>query len=154
MALILDHINGVRDDNRIENLRVVCPNCNATLDTHCGRNAAFVGERECLRCSSPFRPKHSRQRYCSRECGSRAPKTGPRPQIRRVERPPYEQLLEEIASMGYEAVGRKYGVSGNAIRKWRIAYEREREAPADDEDDDQAAAASASMTRSIRTSPA
>lgn len=37
MGLILDHINGVRDDNRLANLRIVCPNCAATLDTHCGR---------------------------------------------------------------------------------------------------------------------
>jgi hypothetical protein len=38
MSLILDHINGVYNDNRIKNLRIVCPNCNATLDTHCGKN--------------------------------------------------------------------------------------------------------------------
>lgn len=38
MSLILDHINGDRIDNRLENLRIVCPNCNATLDTHCGKN--------------------------------------------------------------------------------------------------------------------
>lgn len=38
MSLILDHINGIHNDNRIENLRIVCPNCNATLDTHCGKN--------------------------------------------------------------------------------------------------------------------
>lgn len=38
MSLILDHINGVHDDNRLENLRIVCPNCNATLSTHGGKN--------------------------------------------------------------------------------------------------------------------
>lgn len=35
MSLILDHINGTHTDNRIENLQIVCPNCNATLETHC-----------------------------------------------------------------------------------------------------------------------
>jgi hypothetical protein len=38
MSLILDHINGVNDDHRLENLRIVCPNCNATLDTFSGKN--------------------------------------------------------------------------------------------------------------------
>ena len=46
---VLDHINGVHDDNRLENLRIVCPNCNATLDTHCGRNKTRQhAERACL----------------------------------------------------------------------------------------------------------
>jgi len=34
----LDHINVVNSDNRIENLRIVCPNCNAGLETHGGKN--------------------------------------------------------------------------------------------------------------------
>jgi len=38
MSLILDHANGDALDNRLENLRIVCPNCNATLETHCGKN--------------------------------------------------------------------------------------------------------------------
>jgi len=33
MSLILDHINGCNIDNRLINLRILCPNCNATLLT-------------------------------------------------------------------------------------------------------------------------
>jgi hypothetical protein len=51
----------------------------------------------------------------------------PVPQSRKVERPPYEQLLEEIEATSYLAVGRKYGVSDNAVRKWIRWYERQRE---------------------------
>jgi len=46
---------------------------------------------------------------------------------RKVHRPPYKQLLEEIESTSYVAVGRKYGVSDNAVRKWVRFYERQHE---------------------------
>jgi ferredoxin len=132
ISLILDHINGVRDDNRIENLRIVCPNCAATLETHCGRkNRLEPSERVCLHCGSTFRARKPRQRYCSRACGTRAPSSNrgvPNPALRRVERPPYEQLVREIAETSYLAVGRRYGVSDNAVRKWVLQYRREEEA--------------------------
>lgn len=38
MAQELDHINGIPNDHRLENLRFLCPNCHATTDTYCGRN--------------------------------------------------------------------------------------------------------------------
>jgi transposase-like protein len=128
MSLILDHINGVADDNRLVNLRIVCPNCAATLETHCGRaNLRTVEDQSCLRCGETFRPKSSRQRYCSRDCGMRWARAGrPIPGGRRVERPPYEELVAEVAATSWSAVGRKYGVSDNAVRKWVRAYERER----------------------------
>jgi hypothetical protein len=62
-----------------------------------------------------------------REAESR-PRVPAAPHLRLVERPPYEQLMREIEATSYLGVGRKYGVSDNAIRKWVRAYEREREA--------------------------
>jgi len=132
MALIIDHINGVRDDNRLENLQIVCPNCAATLETDCGR--ARQGEpplRNCKRCGVLYRAWSHKQKYCSRECGTKrtllATDFGREfPERRKVDRPPREQLLEEIEATSYVAVGRRYGVSDNAIRKWLRQYERER----------------------------
>ena len=37
MPMILDHINGVNNDNRLENLRFVCSNCDSTLPTYKNR---------------------------------------------------------------------------------------------------------------------
>jgi hypothetical protein len=133
MAMIIDHVNGVRNDNRIENLQIVCPNCAATLDTHCGRkNRVPKSKRSCRRCGKAFFPGRPEQRYCSRDCGTRWDRSKLRgrsiPAYRRVTRPPYEQLLSEIEATSYCAVGRKYGVSDNAVRKWVRFYEREREA--------------------------
>jgi len=38
LPLELDHINGDRHDNRLENLRILCPNCHSMQPTHRGRN--------------------------------------------------------------------------------------------------------------------
>lgn len=40
IPLELHHCNGKRDDNRLENLRLLCPNCHALTDTYRGRNIA------------------------------------------------------------------------------------------------------------------
>ena len=38
MPLILDHINGINNDNRLENLRFVCSNCDSQLPTYKSKN--------------------------------------------------------------------------------------------------------------------
>lgn len=92
ISLILDHINGIHNDNRLENLRILCPNCNATLPTHGGKNRKKINKTLISQ--------------------------------RKVERPSYKQLKNEIKEIGYSATGRKYGVSDNAIRKWMKFYEK------------------------------
>jgi hypothetical protein len=129
LALILDHVNGIGDDHRLENLRIVCPNCAATLDTHCGRrNRVDPVPRACLHCGKEFIPKYASHRFCSQSCGVHSGSGHePRPESRKVERPPYEQLMAELAESNWSAVARRYGVSDNAVRKWVRWYEADAE---------------------------
>jgi hypothetical protein len=38
IVLQLDHINGINNDHRIENLRFLCPNCHTQQDTYAAKN--------------------------------------------------------------------------------------------------------------------
>ena len=38
VSMNLDHINGINNDNRIQNLRFICPNCDRQLETYGSKN--------------------------------------------------------------------------------------------------------------------
>ncbi len=46
LVLVLDHVNGVFNDNRLENLRFLCPNCNSQQSTFAGRRGSYHSEVE------------------------------------------------------------------------------------------------------------
>lgn len=46
IPLELDHINGINSDNRLENLRLLCPNCHSLTPTHAGKNKTRRPKRD------------------------------------------------------------------------------------------------------------
>ena len=135
IKLQVNHKNGNWLDDSPKNLEFLCPNCHSqTLNwsgskgktTITGRKTIWIPKSQrnkqkikqpkignvCAKCATPL--KHKEATHCIK-CWKIASRT--------VERPPYNQLLKEIQESNFCAVGKKYGVSDNAIRKWIKYYE-------------------------------
>ena len=122
LTLIIDHINGVNNDNRLENLRIVCPNCNIQLDTHSGKNSkgnSVKIEKKIYHCEQCGGMRKSTSSKLCVSCDNKR-----RYEIRKVDRPSLKQLVQDIEELNYVGTGRKYGVSDNTIRKWIKMYKK------------------------------
>lgn len=94
ISLQIHHINGVHDDNRVENLQILCPNCHSLTDTYAGKNTI----------------------------GKRLKKENKVPSFEETH-PSKGQLEEDFKTLGsFVKIGKKYGVSGNAVKKWFLRY--------------------------------
>lgn len=126
--LELDHKNGVRSDNRLENLRLLCPNCHALTDTFRGRNntglasdgamvssiprkgeiVALVKQETICKCGAKVSAVGNSCRSCAAQAVAKKQE--------RIDWPSVEELKVLVEQVGYSAAGRKLGVSDNAIR--------------------------------------
>lgn len=197
LTLHLDHINGVNDDNRIENLRILCPNCHSQTDTYAGKNTRtsiepYIQEGVFEKIKEDFlnpnlsikevlernnismyilkkimehkgmshrrsdyevwvktkRPNKNKMKKETKSLGYTASTYGKvlkypykkcedcdRMVIKKNKRcedchfrnkftvkledmPTKEELIHMIAESSFEEVGTRYGISGNAIKKW------------------------------------
>lgn len=110
LTLILDHINGKNNDDRLENLRWVCPNCNQQLDTTNARNPYRKYEiNYCIDCGKVISPLSVRCQICD----------GKRKRIPLDEMPvTREELKFLIRNESFTEIGKKFNITDNSVRKW------------------------------------
>lgn len=116
LTLTLDHINGSNHDNRLENLRWICPNCDRQLDTFGAKNQKKLTKiiNHCALCGKEI-SKDSK--YCSGCFGKENSRQIIESQIDR------DTLKEKIRTQTFEDIAREYGKgSGNTIKKWCKYY--------------------------------
>ena len=138
ISLQLEHINGNNLDNRIDNLKILCPNCHSQTETYAGKkNKGIKNEILCLDCGCILKRKrktgychdcyykHIKKEINFCDCGAQIYKDSKKCRkcnnlnMRKVEdRPSIECLLKDVETIGYRSTGKKYGVSDNTIRKW------------------------------------
>lgn len=66
----LHHLNGNRNDNRIENLQMLCPNCHSQTENYQNKNTYIYAPKNkvCANCGQPFKASNDDQKYCSSKC--------------------------------------------------------------------------------------
>ena len=163
IKLELHHINGNHNDNRLENLQLLCPNCHAYTDNYRGKNIKQSAQKKiseveqskfketliddgnlepekryiiiesgaetkqaepksrktkepryCAFCGKELIGKQHNNKYCSQECAHKANGS---------KRPDVFTLLNDFKELkSFVQVGKKYGVTDSAVRKWCSLY--------------------------------
>ncbi len=147
LTLHVDHINGIPDDHRLENLRFLCPNCHQQTETWGSQkrgknfsNKLLLNEQNMLikqaqlksstkNSNTTFNPQHQ-QNNCS-HCGKAINNSNQHIYCsmqcfnlvsRRVVRPSKEELEKMIWTQPTIHVARHFGVSDKAVEKWCKTY--------------------------------
>ena len=118
LTLTLDHINGDNKDDRLTNLRWVCPNCDRQLDTFCSKNINYdkrKNKKSISYCENCGKQISDGSRLCIKCYGLSQ---------RQAERPSPEKLTKLLIKHNgnFSLVGRLFNVTDNTIRKWCKSY--------------------------------
>lgn len=119
ISLQVHHINGIRDDNRLENLQILCPNCHSQTDNFGSKNIKRIRtvasekkknfKKICAFCGKIFYSDRSRTKYCSKECMRKG----------LTKMPDEKELKKMLEEYSVSFIAKLYNVNRNTVRKWR-----------------------------------
>lgn len=111
LVLTLDHKNGINNDNRIENLRWVCPNCDRQLDTYGMKNKKNLSKKKVCFDSENIINKNvikDKKRSFSNT---------------HIEPPQRDELKDILYKLkNFTDIANRYNVSTTTIRRWCRYY--------------------------------
>ena len=111
ITLQLHHIDGNSNNNCLNNLQLLCPNCHSQTDNYCGNANKNIKKYYCKDCGKEITKT---AKYCS-VCAAK--------HKRKIERPDLNQLILDFKELKtFTKVGIKYNVADNSIKKWFISY--------------------------------
>ena len=110
LVMVLDHINGVYDDARLENLRLLCPNCDSQQPTFKGRNKKRRPTKVQQRCSAC--QKLLRGSRLTGLCIRCVRATSPE------QRAFHMVVLDDVPILGVRGAAKKHNVSHTTVRRW------------------------------------
>lgn len=120
LVLHLDHTNGINNDNRLENLRFLCPNCHSQTNTYAGKNNLLKNN---INLNDKIKPKSRPHKKDTCKCGKQKLVISNQclectKKIIYENRPDINILQQEIKNVGIKNVAMKHNVSCSSIRNW------------------------------------
>ncbi len=125
LTLQLDHIDGNCNNDILNNLRWLCPNCHSQTSTYTGRankkmfcnriiQKAEKEKKQCKFCSNLFVVKQKPQIFCSVECCLKG----------KHKNPPLskEDLIKLIWEFNIKKIALKFNVTSSTVVKWAKFY--------------------------------
>jgi hypothetical protein len=124
LTLTLEHKNGVWNDNRLENLQILCGYCHSQTDTFAGRSShsrkntvadfrPTKVKRYCLECNKEISRNST---YCV-DCAAPLRQAELRESGLVTEYPAIEQLILTVQENGFVKTAKPLGVTDGALRK-------------------------------------
>lgn len=118
VPLEIHHKDGDYRNNKEENLQVLCPNCHSLTEHYRGankngrpdRNLYKSRQNKCIDCGAPISPNAVRCMVCAGKANQKeVPVTR-------------EKLKELIRTTPFTTIGKQFGITDNAIKKWCKKY--------------------------------